>query len=68
MSLILMSYGNMKIRMTEMIEKRGITKANLSILIKGKQGQYGFQQLEAICKALDYQSWDILEYRSDTER
>lgn len=68
MSLILMSYGNMKIRMTEMIEKRGITKANLSILIKGKQGQYGFQQLEAICKVLDYQSWDILEYRSDTER
>jgi putative transcriptional regulator len=44
-------------------EKVGITMANLSILKNGKAKAIRFSTLEAICKALDCQPGDILEYK-----
>ena len=46
-------------------EKVGITMANLSILKNEKAKAIRFSTLEAICKALDCQPGDILEYKSD---
>ncbi len=43
----------------------GITTANLSILKSGKAKAIRFSTLEAICKALDCQPSDILEYVND---
>ena len=43
-------------------EKIGITPANLSILKTGKAKAVRFSTLEAVCRALDCQSGDILEY------
>ncbi|AMX84794.1 XRE family transcriptional regulator [Geobacillus subterraneus] len=54
-----------KMSVTELSEKVGITMANLSILKNGKAKAIRFSTLEAICKALDCQPGDILEYRSD---
>lgn len=51
-----------KMRVTELTEKVGITMANLSILKNGKAKAIRFSTLEAICKALDCQPGDILEY------
>jgi putative transcriptional regulator len=51
---------------TELTEKVGITMANLSILKNGKAKAIRFSTLEAICKALDCQPGDILEYRNDS--
>jgi len=48
---------------TELTEKFGITMANLSILKNGKAEAIRFSTLEAICKALECQPGDILEYR-----
>jgi len=48
----------------ELAEKVGITAANLSILKTGKARAIRFSTLDAICKALDCQPGDILEYRS----
>ena len=53
-----------KMSVTELTEKVGITMANLSILKNGKARAIRFSTLEAICKALDCQPGDILEYRS----
>jgi putative transcriptional regulator len=53
-----------KMSVTELTEKVGITMANLSILTNGKARAIRFSTLEAICKALDCQPGDILEYRS----
>ena len=50
---------------TELSEKVGITMANLSILKNGKAKAVRFSTLEAICKTLDCQLGDILEYKSD---
>ncbi len=50
---------------TELTEKVGITMANLSILKNGKAKAIRFSTLEAICKALDCQPGDILEYKND---
>jgi putative transcriptional regulator len=50
---------------TELTEKVGITMANLSILKNGKAKAVRFSTLEAICKALDCQPGDILEYKSE---
>ena len=47
----------------ELAEKVGITAANLSILKTGKARAIRFSALDAICKALDCQHGDILEYR-----
>jgi putative transcriptional regulator len=55
-----------KMSVTELTEKVGITMANLSILKNGKAKAIRFSTLEAICKGLDCQPGDILEYRNDT--
>lgn len=52
-----------KMSVTELTEKVGITMANLSILKNGKARAIRFSTLEAICKALDCQPGDILEYK-----
>ena len=49
----------------ELAEYIGITTANLSILKTGKAKAVRFSTLEAICKALDCQPSDILEYVED---
>ncbi|HQV93239.1 MAG TPA: helix-turn-helix transcriptional regulator [Anaerolineales bacterium] len=54
-----------KMSVTELTEKVGITMANLSILKNGKAKAVRFSTLEAICKALDCQPGDILEYKSE---
>ena len=52
-----------KISSQELAEKIGITPANLSVLKTGKAKAIRFSTLEAICKALDCQPGDVLEYR-----
>lgn len=54
-----------KMSVTELSERVGITMANLSILKNGKAKAVRFSTLEAICKTLDCQPGDILEYRSE---
>ncbi len=54
-----------KMSVTELTEKVGITIANLSILKNGKAKAIRFSTLDAICKALDCQPGDIIEYRKD---
>jgi putative transcriptional regulator len=53
-----------KMSVTELSEKVGITMANLSILKNGKAKAVRFSTLEGICKALDCQPGDILEYKN----
>jgi putative transcriptional regulator len=48
----------------ELAERIGITPANLSVLKTGKAKAIRFSTLDAICKALDCQPGDILEYRN----
>ena len=52
-----------KMSVTELTEKVGITMANISILKNGKAKAIRFSTLEAICKALDCQPGDILEFK-----
>lgn len=52
-------------RSNELAEKIGITTANLSILKTGKAKAVRFSTLEAICKELECQPGDILEYKED---
>jgi putative transcriptional regulator len=52
-----------KMSVTELAEKVGITMANISILKNEKAKAIRFSTLEAICKALDCQPGDILEYK-----
>ena len=54
-----------KMSVTELSEKVGITMANLSILKNGKAKAIRLSTMEAICKALDCQPGDILEYSPD---
>ena len=54
-----------KMRSKELAERIGITTANLSILKSGKAKAVRFSTLEAICKALECQPADILEYTED---
>lgn len=49
----------------ELADKIGITPANLSILKNQKARAIRFSTLDAICRALDCQPGDILEYRED---
>ena len=51
-----------KMQSQELAEKIGITQANLSILKTGKAKAIKLSTLEAICKALDCQPADLLEY------
>jgi putative transcriptional regulator len=54
-----------KMSVTELADRVGITIANLSILKNGKARAIRFSTLEALCRALDCQPGDILEYRND---
>ena len=56
-----------KMSLTELAEEVDITLANLSILKNNKAKAVRFTTLEAICKALDCQPGDILEYVEDEE-
>ena len=49
--------------LTQLSEKIGLTIANLSVLKTGKAKAVRFSTLDAICRALDCQPGDILEYR-----
>ena len=51
--------------LSELAERIGITLANLSILKTNKAKAVRFSTLEAICRELDCQPADILEYRED---
>jgi putative transcriptional regulator len=53
-----------KMSVTELTEKVGITMANISILKNGKAKAIRFSTLEAICKALNCQPGDIIEYKN----
>jgi putative transcriptional regulator len=52
-----------KMSVTDLAEKVGITMANLSILKNGKAKAIRLSTLAAICKALECQPGDLLEYR-----
>ena len=52
-----------KMSLNELSEKVGVTPANLSIVKTGKAKAVRFSTLEAICKVLECQPGDILEYR-----
>ena len=56
-----------KMSATELSKKLGITMANLSILKNNKAKAVRFTTLNEICKALDCQHGDILEYVQDEE-
>jgi len=56
-----------KMQSQELADKIGITTANLSILKTGKAKAVRFSTLEAICKELNCQPSDILEYIPDAD-
>ena len=56
-----------KISLGDLAEKIDLTPANLSILKTGKAKAISFSTLEAICRELDCQPGDILEYREEDE-
>lgn len=56
-----------KISLGLLAERVGITPANLSILKNGKAKAIRFSTLEAICRELDCQPGDVIEYRPDPE-
>ena len=56
-----------KMSLGELAQKVDITMANLSILKNNKARAVRFSTLEAICKALDCQPGDILEFVPDRE-
>ncbi|TDP57588.1 helix-turn-helix domain-containing protein [Flavobacterium dankookense] len=57
-----------KISLNELSERVDLTLSNLSILKTGKAKAIRFSTLDAICKALDCQPGDILEYSNDIEK
>lgn len=57
-----------KMSLNELSEKVGLTLSNLSILKTGKAKAIRFSTLEAICKVLDCQPADILEYAEDKNK
>ena len=54
-----------KMSLNELSERVGLTLANLSILKTGKAKAVRFSTLEVICKVLDCQPGDILEFKED---
>ena len=52
-----------KMSVTELAEKVGITIANISVLKNGKAKAIRLPTLEAVCKVLECQPGDILEYK-----
>lgn len=53
--------------LTELCERVGITMANLSILKTGKAKAVRFSTLEALCRELECQPGDILEYEDEDD-
>ena len=56
-----------KMSLNELSEKVKLTLSNLSILKTGKAKAIRFSTLEAICKVLNCQPGDILEYKNETD-
>ena len=56
-----------KMKSRELAEKIGVTPQNLSVLKAGRARAIRFSTLEAICRALDCQPGDLLEFRPDAE-
>ena len=54
-----------KMSVTELSERVGITLANISVLKNGKAKAIKIETLDKICKALDCQPGDILEWRNE---
>lgn len=54
-----------RMTLTELAERVGLTLANLSILKTGKAKAIRFSTLTAICRELECQPGDLLEYRAD---
>ncbi|HEY0896546.1 MAG TPA: helix-turn-helix transcriptional regulator [Sphingobacteriaceae bacterium] len=54
-----------KMKSNELAERIGLTTVNLSLLKTGKVKAIRLSSLEAICKVLDCQPGDILEYREE---
>ena len=54
-----------KMSVTELSERVGITMANISILKNGKAKAIRIETLDKICRALDCQPGDILEWRGE---
>ena len=54
-----------KMGLTDLADKVGITLANLSVLKNNRARAVRFSTLDSICKALDCQPGDIIEYRFD---
>ncbi|MEG0789758.1 MAG: helix-turn-helix transcriptional regulator [Alistipes sp.] len=57
-----------KMSLGELAERVDITPANLSILKNGKAKAVRFSTLEAVCRILDCQPGDVIEYRPETEQ
>lgn len=57
-----------KMSVTWLAEKVGITMANISILKNGKAKAIRLSTLEAICKSLDCQPGDLLEYKDNRKK
>ena len=55
-----------KMSLTELSEKVGVTMANLSVLKQSKARAIRFSTLEGICRTLDCQPGDILEFKVET--
>jgi len=54
-----------KVRLNELADRVGITEANLSILKTGKARAIRFSTLEALCRELDCQPGDLIEYQDE---
>ena len=54
-----------KMSLTELSERVGVTMANLSVLKTGKAKAVRFTTLDALCRALECQPGDILEFVDD---
>ena len=70
MSIIINIYvmlAKRKMSVTELSERVGITMANISILKNGKAKAIKLSTLNSICKALNCQPGDILEYVEDED-
>ena len=57
-----------KMRSLELAEKVGITQANLSIIKNGRAKAVRLETLDKICRALDCQPGDLLEWKDDAEQ
>jgi len=57
-----------KISLNELAERVGLTNANLSILKTGKAKAVRMSTLEAICRELECQPGDLLEYESEPDK